>query len=417
VRQLAPPRTGGTAFAGLLAFLVLVYANPGNWLPALEQVGFAKIAAGFATCALGGAWLLYGRRLTVGGWPGLALCGLFALCGFSALWSYWPKASADTFLEAIKYLAICLVVANVLDSRARLHRFVAALACASLIPAFGCISSWLRGEHLVDGDRAAWIGIFANPNDLAYHLVIGIAMTLAARDAAKSRGWKLLYLAMLVPMGVAILLTQSRGGMIAAGAVLTLWVLRSVRRAPAFFGVALALGCIFSLGPADVFSRRNDSSTVYGEDMSAKGRVDAWRTGLRIAAERPLTGVGAGAFVVAWPDFAPGDAGPARTEHNTFIQLVGEMGIPALCFFVIALVAGVLGLSRAARQPGLAPYARGLQCGLTGFVVCSLWGGIAFSWPLYLCLGAAWATAALARVEAMPLRDPVRVPFSYRGAA
>ncbi|HEX9103231.1 MAG TPA: hypothetical protein VF997_13560, partial [Polyangia bacterium] len=96
------------AFWGLLVFLVIVYANPGNWLDALEDIGFAKIAAGFSLAALAGSWLLYNRRLTIGGVQGWALVALFALVGFSATWSYWPKFSFDTFTDGLKYLAIFL---------------------------------------------------------------------------------------------------------------------------------------------------------------------------------------------------------------------------------------------------------------------------------------------------------------------
>jgi hypothetical protein len=85
-----------------------------------------------------------------------------------------------------------------------------------------------------------------------------------------------------------------------------------------------------------------------------------------------------------------------RTEHNTFVQLVAELGFPALLLFCLALGAGVLGVSRAARSDGeLAPFARGVQCGLAGFAVCSIWGGIAWTWPVYFLLGLAYATRRL----------------------
>ena len=173
--------TGGWAYAGLLLFVFVLYANPGNWFDGLEDVGFAKIAAAVAAIALAGSWIFYNRRVTVGGWPGAALIALFTLVGFSALWSYWPGYTVDTFLDGVKYLAIFLVVVNVVDSEARLRGVVKGLALASVIPAIGGIESWLRGEHLVDGTRAGWIGIFGNPNDLAYHLDVGIALVLAAR--------------------------------------------------------------------------------------------------------------------------------------------------------------------------------------------------------------------------------------------
>ncbi len=393
--------SGAWAYGALLLFIFVVYSNPGNWFDGYEDVGFAKIAAAVAACALAGSWLLYGRRLTLGGWPGAALIALFALVGFSSLWSYWPHASVDTFLDGLKYLTVFLLVANVIDRRARLAGFVRALALASLIPAFGCITSWLRGEHLVDGDRAGWIGIFGNPNDLAYHLVIGVALVLAARDAEPRRLVRWLWLSLLVPIGVAIALTQSRGGMLASGTVLALWTISSMKRgayaswAMKLAGVAVALVCVVYLAPGNPWSSRMESSIAYGEDVSARGRVDAWRTGLAIAADRPFTGAGAGAFTTAWPDYAPGDAGPARTEHNTFIQLVGELGFPGLILFLLAYGAGLVEAGRAARDPRLRPYARGVQCGLAGFGVCSLSGGLAFSWPLYLLLGVALALARL----------------------
>ena len=405
-------RTGGWAFAGLIAFIGVVYANPGNWVAAFGDAGFAKIAAALSLVALGGSWLLYRRTLHLGGAVGAFLLGLFLLVGASATWSFWPRMSMDTFLDGLKFFAIFFLAANVIDSESRLHTTVTALAWASLVPALGCISSWSRGEHLVDGDRAAWIGIFANPNDLAYYLVVGVAMALTARETSR-RGWvRNLNLLLLVPLGVALLLTQSRGGMLAAGAVLLLWTMRSLRRAPALLGVGIALMCVLQLAPGDPWSKRNEEASYHGEDLSARGRLDAWRTGLNMAKERPLSGVGAGAFVVAYPSFAPGDAGPARTEHNTFIQLLAELGIPGLFLFLGAFGAGVVGVSRAAGRPRLAPYARGVQCGLCGFAVCSVSGGIAFSWPIYLLLGISVA----ARRLAAPSRAAAPLPMLARAA-
>jgi O-antigen ligase len=317
-------RTGsaGLAFSALLAFIFIVYANPGNWFEGGEEIGFAKIAAALSLTALAGSWLLYRRRLTIGGASGWALVGLFALVGLSSLWSYWPRYTADTFLDGLKYLAIFLLVANVVDSRARLHAVVVAIALASVIPAVGAIWSAAHGEHLVDGDRAGWIGIFANPNDLAYHLVIGMAMALSAREGARRRAMRVAYLALLVPLGYALVLTQSRGGLLAAGVVLLLWLMRSIRRAPTLIGIAVALGCVLYLSPNNPWRVRNESSLSHGEDVSARGRLDAWRTGLNIAAERPLTGVGAGAFVIAWPDFAPGEQAAAHRAQR--VHPIGE---------------------------------------------------------------------------------------------
>jgi O-antigen ligase len=382
----------GIAFGALIAFLFIVYANPGNWFDGLEDFAFAKIAAGFSLAALLGSWILYNRKLTIGGLQGALLLALFALVGFSSVWSYWPKYTFDTFADGLKYLAVFFIIANVVDSEARISTLIRVLALASCIPAFGAIWSHAHGEHLVEGDRAGWIGIFGNPNDLAYHLVVGVAMILAAANAAHSRLRKVAWWALLAPVAYGILLTQSRGGMLAACVVGLFWALRSVKRAPVILGAAVIAAVVVFISPNNPWSRRTQEATAYGEDISARGRIDAWRTGLNIAKERPFTGVGAGAFMIAWPEFAPGDAGPVRTQHNTFVQLLSELGIPAILLFVGALAAGALGMRRAAKvKSTLQPYARGIEAGMAGFVVCSIWGGIAFTWPIYLLLGLAFA--------------------------
>lgn len=401
-------RTGaaGVAFAGLLVFIAIVYANPGNWFDGWDDVPFAKIAAGVSLVTLAGSWLLYNRRLTMGGLVGASLLMLFLLVGLSASWSYWPKFTFDTFTDGLKYLAIFLLVVNTVDTEARLATTIRVLALASCIPAFGAIWSHAHGEHLVEGDRAGWIGIFGNPNDLAYHLVVGVAMVLAAANSASTRRRRWMWWALLAPLAWAILLTQSRGGMLAAVVVALFWLLRSVKRAPLIVGAAVTVAALVMVSPNNPWSRRTQASTAYGEDVSARGRLDAWRTGIAIARERPFTGVGAGAFMIAWPEFAPGDAGEARTQHNTFIELLSELGIPALLLFIVAVGGAALGMRRAGRARGaLLPFARGVQCGLCGFAVCSLWGGIAWTWPIYLLLGLAFAVRRVAAATVPARRD------------
>jgi O-antigen ligase len=382
----------GIAFAGLCAFILIVYANPGNWFDDLPEIGFAKIAAGLSLAALAVSWLLYDRRVTAGGVQGWALLALFALVGLSASWSFWPKFSFDTFTDGLKYLAIFVLIVNTVDTPARLATTVRVVALASCIPAFGAIWSHAHGEHLVEGERAGWIGIFGNPNDLAYHLVVGLALTLAAATTATTRRRRLAWLALIAPIGWAIFLTQSRAGMLAALVVLLFWLLRSVRNAPLVLGATVVLGCLIFVSPHNPWRARTAQATAYGEDMSARGRYDAWRTGINMVKDRPLSGVGAGAFMIAWPEYAPGDAGDVRSEHNTFVQLIAELGIPALLLFLGAVIAGAVAAARAARPPGpVQPLARGVQCGLIGFALCSVFGGIAWTWPIYLLLGLAYA--------------------------
>jgi O-antigen ligase len=395
-----PNRTGATqrgtaraAFVGLLLFVLLLYTNLGHLVPEVGHVPWVKGAAGLSLAALGVSALLYRRRLWSGGALGALLVALFAWMGASATWSLWPSLTVDAFLDGLKYLAIFLLVANVVDER-RSVVLMHALAWASVIPAAGAISSWSRGEHLVEGDRAAWIGIFANPNELAHWLVVGVALALAGREAARSTWLRLAYLPAILTLATAILLTQSRGGMFAFGAVVALATLRGAARGHIAVGAAAALLLAVELAPGGAW-RRAGTALDYREDASARGRIDAWRTGWNVAAERPFTGVGAGAFLLAWRSFAPGDAGPARAPHSTVIQLLGETGLPSLLLLGTAVGVAAAHLSRATRRGSTV--ARGVQGGLAAWAVCSLTGSLAWSWPLYLLLGLAAASSRTPR--------------------
>ncbi len=416
-RPAPAPPTGRLAFAGLIAFLGLLYSNPGNLFPELPEVAWAKVAAAIAWAALAGAWLLRDRRLHLGGPVGALLLVFFLWMGASATWSLWPAMTVDSLLDALKCFAIFILIANVIDSRGRAVTYAHAVAFATVIPSVGAITSWLQGEHLVEGDRAGWIGIFANPNDLAHYLVVGLAFALGGRAVARTRWLRLAYLPAFALIAAALLLTQSRGGLLAAGTVAALWPLRGAAswqgRARLAVAVAAAVLLAVQLAPETTL-RRAETAFDYREDASAQGRIDAWRTGLNVVRERPFTGVGAGAFPLAWPEFAPGDAGAPRTAHNTFVQLVAETGLPSLALFIAAVALAAWRLRHLtqahhfARKPAgemtqlhqnrrdVATLAAAVQVGLAGFVVCSLTGGYAYAWPLYLLLGLA---AALPRPD------------------
>ncbi|HEX2568900.1 MAG TPA: O-antigen ligase family protein [Polyangia bacterium] len=404
------PARAGWAFAWLLVFIALVYTNPSNLFPAIGDYGYAKMAAGVAIAALVGSWLLMDRRLVLGGTIGLCLTLFFAGVALSAIWSPAPSLTLRSFVEWVKYLAIFYLVANVVDDRRRVAVLAVALAWATVVPAVGTIHSWSRGEHLVEGDRAAWIGVFNNPNELAYYLAIGGAFALGALALTRRRWLRFCYFGALILMATALLLTQSRGGLMAAITVLGLTLLRSTdpknRGALVAVGVVLLLALQFT--PQKVWQRAS-TTFAYQQDASAQGRIDAWRTGLRMVAAHPLTGVGAGVFVLAWPEYAPGDAGEARTAHNTFVQVASETGLPGLGLFLGAVGVAFAGLQRVVRRrPDLERPARTTQIGLVSFLVSSATGGLAYSWPLYLLLGLA---AGMMRME----REALDVPGDSAG--
>src|SRR5262249_34847074 len=149
------------------------------------------------------------------------------------------------------------------------------------------------------------------------------ALVLALRDAApKGSLARLFWLGMLGVYAVAILLTESRGGALGMCAVVLLWVIRGMARGRFAIGAALAVGVALLVTPGSPFSRAYTQENLSGEvDESSQGRIDAWRTGWRMIYDRPILGVGAGAFALGYDIYKPGDAGPPLTAHNSFVVI------------------------------------------------------------------------------------------------
>jgi O-antigen ligase len=156
---------------------------------------------------------------------------------------------------------------------------------------------------------------------------------------------------------------------------------------------------LMALAPQS-FWRRSESIADYEEDVSFAGRERAWQMLKVIAAERPLTGVGAGAFIDAWDRFAPLSAqGPHLIAHNIFMEIQGEQGAIALLLF--GLFSGWLlwRLWRAAGDGPGGPEARGLFAGLVGYLICELVNGYSRAFNLYAAFAAAVVALACARLR------------------
>jgi probable O-glycosylation ligase (exosortase A-associated) len=400
-------RSGRFAFSALLILFFLIYANPGHLLfDQSGDLGIAKAGAAFAMAALGCSWLLYGRKLRLGGWIGVTLFALFGWMAASVGWSIEPDVTRQALGEILKFFVIFFLVCNVVDELPRARTALAAFALASVIPALGALWSYAHGEHLVEGTRASWIGTFGDPNDLAYYLAAGVAAALGARELERSRARRVAWTAAIGLMLVAILFTQSRGGLITIGVVLALYTLRTVKRARTAIPMIAVVVLAAFLAPRATWSRAG-TTLAYQEDASARGRIDAWNTGQNVFADRPFVGVGLGAFQFSWAEYAPGDAGPARAPHNTFVQVLAETGLVGVSLFFGALVIGLTCALRAARSPLTATLGWSTFAGLCAFAVASLTLGELYSWPVYILLGLSASLARLVRENpnVVPIRE------------
>jgi hypothetical protein len=206
--------------------------------------------------------------------------------------------------------------------------------------------------------RIKALGFLADPNDFAQCLVCLMPLLwLAWRERRPFRNAVLV----LVPAALAtwgVLLTRSRGGLIALGGVLAAALILRLgprwRRPAALAAVALAVpGFVALFGYAQ-------------SDSSAASRIEAWSAGLVMLRSSPIWGIGYDYFA---------DTYDGRVAHNSFVQCFAETGLVGYFIWLALIVvtfARLSALERDAQYPAATRWARALLVSLIGFLVAAL---------------------------------------------
>ena len=347
---LGPPTLGLAALAALLfverlpamgpavtAVLVLTAAR--WWATRSERAGPAAHVGGERVLAAA----LVGLVL----WLGLSLASARHAAAGEARLVDWALAAAmfGVVATSVTQPSHVLLVLRAFVAGA-VASVTVGLASAALAP-----GSALADLAFFEGQRLQ--GGAGDPNFLAAGLVPAIALAAGLLAAARERPVErsLLVIALVV-LVAGLGATQSRGGIAAAAATAVAAVAFAGRRRRR---AALGAGTIAALAVAALAISPGGLDRVTSPDTQGDGRADLWQVATRLAAERPLTGVGLGNFPVRAGESvrAPGSlefveliAERPHEAHNTYLQLLAEAGLPALLAFLL-----VVGLSlRAARR-------------------------------------------------------------------
>jgi O-antigen ligase len=370
----------------LLVFLFLLYANLPFVLPVTEILRPAKVVAGAALVTLLAETLL-GRRTLCFAWPeGSLLLFFVGVAAVSCLTALWPRQAAESLSDLVKMTLVYFFIVNCANTERQLRGVMWTVVISGLIPAAGTLRNYLLG-NLVDG-RASWLGIFANPNEVAYSLVIlvPVAAFLAVGLGLLPR---LALLGISIVYAGAVFVTFSRGGLVALAVVVALYAWR--RRNVWIWAALLATAAAALVAGGKHWSRGEDFSGLKG-DVSFRQRLATSEAGLSMFADHPLLGVGLGCSVIAWPLYAPKDlySRGALVTHNTVIQPLGETGVFGFAAFVSFVGFGIYYARKLALDASLRSLANlgaGLEIAVWGFVICGLSGGYVLTWFPYILVG------------------------------
>jgi O-antigen ligase len=373
----------------LLAFLFLVYANTPFLLPAAEVLRPAKVVAGLALLALIGE-TMFGKRELRFAWPeGGLLIAFLAAAALSCLTALWPGYATQNVGDLAKMALTWFFILNCATTERRLRGVMWIMVIGGLFPALGTLKNYLTG-NMYEG-RAAWIGIFANPNEVAYALVILVPLAVYL---AAPRGWwvRLLVSTVLLLFAAAVYVTFSRGGLIALGAVIVLIGWR--KRNKWILGLTVVLLAAGSLFASRYWSRGEDFSQLNG-DVTVNQRLATTQAGFDMFLDHPLLGVGFGCSVVAWPLYAPEGvySRGALVTHNTLIQALSETGLLGFIPFVVLIGVSLHQMRKLAlRTTTTRDLGSAVEVSIWGLVFCGMSGGYVLTWFPWLLLGLAAAS-------------------------
>jgi putative inorganic carbon (hco3(-)) transporter len=384
------------AYGLLLVFLALLYSNLPLLMPALEAIRPAKVVAGAALVMLLIETVFARKSFEFASPEGFLLLGFLGSAALSSLTALWVRQAAEAVSDLMKIALVYFFIVNCANTERRLRGVMWTMVIGGLFPAVGALRNYFHG-NLVEG-RAAWVGIFGNPNDLAYSLVI--LLPLAAFLATGLRPMpRLALVGISIVYIAAIFVTFSRGGALGLVAVIGLcaWRKKSV-----WFQALMVLFLGAGLILAGRFWTRSEDFSHLNGDVSFRQRLATSRAGLAMFADHPLLGVGLGCSVIAWPLYAPQDlyTRTALVTHNTFIQPLAETGIAGFLPFILFIGFGLYYARKLALESpdnGVANLGAGLEISLWGFVVCGLSGPYALSWFPYILVAMVSSARRIAR--------------------
>ncbi len=223
-----------------------------------------------------------------------------------------------------KFLPIVLLyffIVDAFDSSEKLSKLMRLLAiCAFVLALHGIQQAqngfgW-TGAGLVQG-RISYIGILNDPNDLGMFFVISIPSYLYFIKNSEGKFARLIYILGILTVVYAIVLTTSRGAMLAVGAMGGVYALKKYGKL-----YTLIAGLVFIVGLLSMPSR---VSEIDASEESAQGRVEAWYEGYQMLIYHPLTGVGPGNFTEH----------NYLTAHNSYVLVMAELGVIGYVIWVL----------------------------------------------------------------------------------
>jgi O-antigen ligase len=263
--------------------------------------------------------------------------------GIARTISIEPNATKLIAYHLTALAAFFFVALSLIDSAARLRKMTTFITAFGFFYAFYAILQSVLSPDKIFGiykpSAGLPFGSFVNKHDFAAIIEMAVAIPLGLLFCGSLRSDKrLLYGVAVALMAVALLLSGSRGGLVAFVAEV-LFIVFITSRTKGFKNIVLktglagallvaAIGGAIFVGGDTTLTRIAETAT--SDDVSSN-RFQIWSVTLNVIREHLPFGAGLGAFPQAYTKFDT-SGGYERVEqaHNDYLQMAADAGLPGI---------------------------------------------------------------------------------------
>lgn len=253
-----------------------------------------------------------------------------------------------------------------------------------------------NGIGLVEGTRVT-VGrelesAIGDPNDLSLVLLFPLSFAVCLAFGKNVGFWgRLIGILGTINLLMAIIATQSRGGLLGIMAVCGLYAFRRIKnKLIVIAGGGIAV--VVLAAAAGLGDRKSGGAAEEGVDESAMGRIWAWGAAWNMAVHKPLTGVGIDNFVANYFFYSSHWDGNNHAVHSTWFGVLAETGFLGFAIFIWFIVTMfrysihcTIYLENHPRAPpNVTVVSQAVLYGLTGTCVSGTFLTQGFTWPYYI---------------------------------
>jgi O-antigen ligase len=306
--------------------------------------------------------------------PQSVLFLLFAILPVLETLAFSLPTPSTSISSLISFAFLMVATRLLVTTDDRMRKTVRVMILASTLA-----SLWIYKEYFLQHfDRPG--GLEQDPNYEALTLVTGIPLAIWMARHEISRWWRQIGAGCAGLTGLAVVITESRAGLIALG-VMALATLVFTRRKLRTLALLTVVAIIFvGLVPAGLSQRfhsiKISGTPSNGDEESARIHFELLRAGIRMIGSNPIFGVGLDQFKSVAPEYNPniyGLAGHSFIAHDTYIQVAAEGGLPTLVLFMALICLALVNCSavRRSTDPALADLGRAMLLGLVAYGVAA----------------------------------------------